>query len=95
MLIMQEKHEKRKVAEECTWFKRIKRALVVDDAVFSGSTLKGIQKNCWRSIRRRIYILPFSAPSIHKNCRTCIMSPSTDRGIVVPMGLVKVDRRIL
>lgn len=38
-----EESEKRRVAEDCLWFKNIKSALVVTDASYSGTTFKSIQ----------------------------------------------------
>jgi hypoxanthine phosphoribosyltransferase/mannose-6-phosphate isomerase-like protein (cupin superfamily) len=43
VILMQEIRERRQVIEECQWFKGANKALIVDDACYSGSTLRSIQ----------------------------------------------------
>lgn len=43
IIMMQEIRERRQVVEECNWFRGTRKALIVDDACYSGSTLKNIQ----------------------------------------------------
>ena len=44
LLTIQEIRENREVTEDCQWFRNIGRALIVDDACYSGSTFRSIQR---------------------------------------------------
>lgn len=44
LIKIQERDECRKVNEDCQWFRNVGRALIVDDACYSGNTLRCIQQ---------------------------------------------------
>jgi hypoxanthine phosphoribosyltransferase len=44
LLSIEEVNESRRVVEDCEWFRNIGKVLVVDDACYTGSTLKSIER---------------------------------------------------